>query len=138
MMTSARLSRSCLPLIVITTLGALVAHALPGRQPGLPTVTWTPALGEAAVELELRNGCQHLVGLIEGGSADAVWAVDRLRAAVQAPALGPAIHAMAHRGLALAYRTGNGVAVDPAAAAMHEDRSGEVDLVLRDQRLARR
>lgn len=135
----ARLSRSCLPLIGLTTLVALVVHAFPTPTPAaaLPAVAWTPAWSEDAVEHELRDGCQQLVGLIERRSPDAAWAVLRLRAATGAPVLGATVQAMAHHGLAIAYRTGSGVAADPAAAALHERRSG-IAIPTGDRRLASR
>lgn len=138
MITTDRPSRSVLPFLIISTLGALAAYALPGPSPQQSSAAWTPVLFEASVECELRDGCQQLVGLIESGSPDAAWAVGRLRAAVDVPALGPAIQAMAHRGLALAYRTGSGTAVDEAAAAAHEAQGGAVEPRLGDQRLAQR
>jgi len=138
MSTTPYLSRSCLPLITISALGAVVTHALPARQPSLTGVAWGSALSHATVERELHHGCHHLVELIAAGSPDAAWAVDRLRAAIETPALGSSVQAIAHRGLALAYRTGHGIAVDVAAAARHEALGGGGDPVLRDQRLAHR
>ena len=133
-----RPSRSVLPFLIISTLGALAAYALPGQSPQRSSPAWTPALSEARVECELRDGCQQLVGLIEGGSPDAAWAVGRLRSALEVPALGPAIQAMAHRGLAEAYRTGSGTAVDAVAAAAHKAQSRAVEPMRGDQRLAQR
>ena len=137
MSNRSRLSRSCTPLIVVTAVAAAVIIGLPAHTPRAAVVSPAPVLSEAMVEAELRSGCQHLVGLIESGSPHADWAVGRLRAAVAAPALGDAVHAMAHRGLAVAYRTGRGVAVDPAAAATHAAQGGG-EALPEEPRVARR
>ena len=85
------------------TTGALMAFASPTASVPLSS-PWAPSWSEANVECELRAGCQHLVSMIANGSPDAAWAQGRLEAAVRTPELGPDIHAMARRGLALAKR----------------------------------
>lgn len=138
MTSPRRFSRSCLPLITISAFGALAALALPGPQAALPPVTWTTMVAEATVERDLRQGCQQVVALIASGSPDAAWSVGRLRTAVASPALGSVVQAMAHRGLALAYRTGSGIAPDPTAAAEHEAHAAALDPQGSDRHVARR
>ena len=90
-------------IVLLIAVGVLMAFSSPS-QPAPSSSPWAPTWSEANVQCELRAGCQHLVSMVAAGSPDAAWAVDRLQVAIRTRELGPEIHAMAERGLALAKR----------------------------------
>lgn len=103
--------------VLLVAADLVLPSLLPERSAARPMTV--PTAADLDLDRELLAGCRHLVELVEVRSDAAVWAIPRLQDAATGAAYGTEVNALAHRGLALAYRLGSGVTVDAERAEAH-------------------
>lgn len=86
-----------LPALTAALTLCVLLDGAPVRHPAVPAVA--TAVSDLDVDVELRTGCERLIDLALGGTADAPWAIAELHRAANAPWASEALRAQAREGL---------------------------------------